>query len=396
MRRLVAFVAVAALAVGLAVWFADQPDAVTIRWQGWRIDTKLPVLILGLAVLVGGLLALWQGLRSLVRAPGRVSGARQTRRTLKGYRALSEGLAAVATGDTRRVARLAHQAEKLLKDPSLTGLLTVQAAKMGGDETELRARFESMLTHSDTAFLGLKGLMDLSLRQGDRDAAREYAARALLLQPAAEGLAAALFDMQAEAGLWAEAENTLNAIRRYQALPAPEIARRRAQLLYARAQAAEERGNRVEALDFALKARKSDPTFVPAVVTAAELFRRRAKIRKAAQLLQATFKIAPHPALVAAWISLGPEDSPLERVKRVQRLTEVNPTSPEGHLALAEAALDAKLWGQARTHLERVLAERPSHRVLALLARLEREENKDEAKALAWLSKAGALAPEPS
>lgn len=396
MRRLFLFLAVATVAVVAAVWLADQPDTVTVRWQGWRVDTKMPVLLLGLVgVMLLASLAV-RALRVLLRAPGRVSGARQTRRTLKGYRALSEGLAAVATGDTRRVARLAHQAEKLLKDPSLTGLLTVQAARMGGDEAELRARFETMLTRTETAFLGLKGLMDLSLRQGDRDAARDYAARALVLQPAAEELAATLFDLQAEAGLWAEAEITLGVIRRYKALPPSEQARRRAQILFARAQAAEERGNRVEALDHALRARKADPAFVPAAVMAAELYRRRAQIRKAGQILSATFRIAPHPALVAGWISLGPDDSPLDRVKRVQRLVEVNPTSAEGHLALAEASLNAKLWGQARTHLDKALAERPSHRVLTLLARLEREENKDEAKALSWLAKAGALAPEPT
>ena len=394
MKRLLGFLLVTALVVTAAVWLADQPDEVTVRWQGWRVDTKMPVLLFALVLLAAGAAFLGRVTRSVVGAPARISGSRNTQRTLKGYRALSEGLAAVATGDSRRVARLAHQAEKLLKDPSLTGLLTVQAARMGGDEAELRGRFETMLTRPETAFLGLRGLLDLSLRQGEREAARDYAARALALQPSAEGLAAILFDLQAEAGLWAEADITLGVARRYRTMNEEELARRRALVLFARAQVAEARGNRVEALDFALKARKIDPACIPAVVLAADIQRRRGKERKAAQMLQAAFRIAPHPALVAAWVAFGPEDNPLDRVKRVQRLVEVNPTSIEGRLALAEAALDAKLWGQARTHLQQVLAERPSHRVLTLLARLEREENRDEGAALAWLAKAGTLASE--
>jgi len=394
MKRLLGFLLVTALVVTAAVWLADQPDEVTVRWQGWRVDTKMPVLLFALVLLAAGAAFLGRVTRSVVGAPARISGSRNTQRTLKGYRALSEGLAAVATGDSRRVARLAHQAEKLLKDPSLTGLLTVQAARMGGDEAELRGRFETMLTRPETAFLGLRGLLDLSLRQGEREAARDYAARALALQPSAEGLAAILFDLQAEAGLWAEADITLGVARRYRTMNEEELARRRALVLFARAQVAEARGNRVEALDFALKARKIDPACIAAVVLAADIQRRRGKERKAAQMLQAAFRIAPHPALVAAWVAFGPEDNPLDRVKRVQRLVEVNPTSIEGRLALAEAALDAKLWGQARTHLQQVLAERPSHRVLTLLARLEREENKDESAALAWLAKAGTLASE--
>ncbi|MEO0036664.1 MAG: hypothetical protein RLZZ501_2687 [Pseudomonadota bacterium] len=394
MRRLLGYLIVTALVVTAAVWLADQPDQITVRWQGWRIDTKMPVLLFALVVLAAVAAFLGRVTRSVVGAPARISGSRQTERALKGYRALSEGLAAVATGDTRRVARLAHQAEKLLKDPSLTGLLTVQAARMGGDEAELRGRFETMLTRPETAFLGLRGLLDLALRQGEREAARDYAARALALQPSAEGLAGTLFDLQAEAGLWAEAEITLGIAQRYRTMGEEELGRRRALVLFARAQAADERGNRVEALDFALKARKIDPACTAAVVLAADIQRRRAKTRKAEQMLQAAFRVAPHPALVAAWIACGPDDTPLDRVKRVKRLVEVNPTSAEGRLALAEAALDAKLWGQARTHLQQVLAQRPSHRVLTLLARLEREENKDEAAALAWLAKAGALAPD--
>ncbi|CCG41845.1 heme biosynthesis HemY N-terminal domain-containing protein [Magnetospirillum molischianum] len=129
MRRLGGFLLVTALLVMAGVWLADQPDEITIRWQGWRIDTKMPILLLGLLFFAAFAAGLGRMARSVVGAPGRLSGARQTKRTLKGYRALSEGLAAVATGDTRRVARLAHQAEKLLKDPSLTGLLSVQAAR---------------------------------------------------------------------------------------------------------------------------------------------------------------------------------------------------------------------------------------------------------------------------
>ena len=48
MRRLLGYLIVTALVVTAAVWLADQPDQITERWQGWRIDTKIPVLAIGL------------------------------------------------------------------------------------------------------------------------------------------------------------------------------------------------------------------------------------------------------------------------------------------------------------------------------------------------------------
>ncbi|WP_242442988.1 tetratricopeptide repeat protein [Magnetospirillum sp. 15-1] len=84
-------------------------------------------------------------------------------------------------------------------------------------------------------------------------------------------------------------------------------------------------------------------------------------------------------------------------MKRVQELVQANPASPDGHVALAEASLAAQLWGQARTHLQKALEQRPTRAVFQLLARVEREERKDEAAANVWLMRAGTDSiPEPS
>ena len=395
MRRLLAFLLVTALVVTGAVWLADRPGEVVVHWLGWRVDTTVPVL---LAVLVG-LLALLAAIGRLGRlifgAPGRFLDARRAKRIRAGDVALSDGLAAVAMGDSRGATKLARKADKLLQDEQVTGLLTVQAAQMTGDADQLRSRYQTMTERPETAFLGLKGLLDLALRRGERAAARDFAARALAIQPGADGLAATLFDLQVESGQLTEAELTLSVARRHSSLTPAELAGRRALVLFARAEVAQAAGHDDDALALAQDAVDARPGFVPAVALAAEMYRRKGKDRKASSLLQSAFRTAAHPELVAQWAALGGTDTPLERVKRMQRLMEANPAAPEGHLALAEAALDAKLWGQARTHLDIALAQRPSRGILNLLARLERDEKGDQAAAQAWLAKAVAVGPEP-
>jgi HemY protein len=393
MRRLLLFVALTALLVAAAVWLADRPGEVTIHWQGWRVDTTVPVLVLGLTALLAVMAVIFRLLRLVLGAPGRFFVARRARRTQAGYRALSDGLAAVAAGNPRQARKLAHKADRLLVDHSLTGLLSAQAADLSGDEGEAKLRFETMVARPATAFLGLKGLLDLALKQGDRGAALDYARRAWALQPGTTGLAVTLFELQMANGQWAEAEMTLGEARRRKAMAASDLSHRRALVLYARANAAELCGNAGEALSLLLKAHRADPGFVVAAVAASRLLHHRGKERKAVSVIETAFRAAPHAALVEALLALAPAETALQRVSRLERLVRTNPAAI-GHLALAEAALEARLWGQARTHAEKAVALRPGARAYDLMARLERGERKDEAAAMSWAAKAAAAPAE--
>jgi HemY protein len=364
-----------------------------IHWLGWKITAPVPVVIAALlALLALGALAL-RLVRAVVGAPGRWLAARRERRTRDGYRALSDGLAAVAAGDRKGAKRLARRADKLLADRSLTGLLTAQAATLSGDEAEAERRLSAMLERPETAFLGLKGLLDLALQRHDHAAALDYARRAWALGGPAAGLAATLFDLQARAGQWGEAEATLAEAKKRGALSAGTLARFRALVLLERARG---EGVPAQALRTALDAHKADPGLTAAAVLAAQLLHRADKPRKAAATVLNSWRIAPHPELVEAWLALAPAETPLQRVKRLDKLIKTNPDAADGHIALAEAALAAKLWGLARTHLERALDLRPSTGLYVLLARLEREERGDERAATEWMAKSATAPAEPA
>lgn len=383
-RRLILFLVVAALLIGVAVWFAEHPGEVMVSWLGYRVSAPISVLILALiAVLAVGAVAL-RVARAVLGAPRRMLVRRRAKRTDAGYRALTDGLAAVAVGDKRQARKLARRADRLLASQPITGLLTAQAAELSGDQDEAARRFQAMTERPETAFLGLKGLLTQALRRGDTAAALDYARRAWALGNAGSDLATTLFELQARAGQWTEAEVTLAEAKRRDALTPGDHSHLRALTLLERSR---NESDPVLALDLALKAHDSDVGLVPAAQRAALLLHRADKPRKAQRVIAATWKVAPHPALVEASLALAPAETPLQRVKRVERLVRLNPDAPDGHIALAEAALAAKLWGQARTHLETALNQRPSAGVLVLLARLEREERNDEAAAQNWMAR---------
>jgi len=109
--------------------------------------------------------------------------------------------------------------------------------------------------------------------------------------------------------------------------------------------------------------------------------------------------------LARAYIEAEPGERPLDRMKRLERLQRQNPEHVETHRALGTAALAAGLWGEARKHLEKlVAAERAgdglSHGTARAMAALEDGERIDPKTAQAavrhWLDAAAEALPDPA
>src|SRR5258707_6859580 len=111
-RVLVYLVIVAVLAFG-AVWFAERPGDVAITWQGRRIDTSVMVLAAAVAAIAVATVMLWSILRAILRAPDVVSRYLRIRRGERGYRAVSQGLIAVGSGDARAAKKITAQAVRI-------------------------------------------------------------------------------------------------------------------------------------------------------------------------------------------------------------------------------------------------------------------------------------------
>ncbi len=119
LRTLLWFV-VAAAAMFAAVWLAERPGTVTAEWHGWRLDTSVGVILVAVVVLSLLSIAVWLLYRWIVGAPGALLDGWGESRRRRGYRALTQGLAAVAAGDGAEAQKNARKAEALLSEPPLT------------------------------------------------------------------------------------------------------------------------------------------------------------------------------------------------------------------------------------------------------------------------------------
>jgi HemY protein len=387
MLRLVLFLlSISALAFGLA-WLADQPSRVVIEWPGYSVESSALAAVVVLALLIGLCVVLWAALRQIWLSPAAIGGFFNRRRQKRGLDALSSGMIAIGAGDRSLATRYALQARKALPNEPLTHLLRAQAAQLSGDRPTARRIFEAMLASPDTEQLGLRGLFLEAEKEGEREAARQFAERALGLNPKLAWPVEALFDIQCKSGDWAGALETLGIASRHHHVERPAAERRRAVLLTAQAQAAEET-DPDRALTLALEAHGLAPDLVPAAAIAGRVLAARGNTPKATRVLQRTWKRSPHPDLATAYAYARIGDSPQDRLARIEQLGALRPMSIESPIAVATAAIEARAWDVARHALEPLLESRLTQRVCTLMAQIEGKQHGDAGRVREWLARA--------
>lgn len=395
MLRLVLFlIAITALAVGLS-WLADRPGSLVVTWQGYEIETSVFRAIVILAVFLGLIMVLWSVLRQIWHSPATIGHFFNRRRQKRGLEALSSGMIAIGAGDRSLATRYAIQARKSLPNEPLTHLLRAQAAQLSGDRATSRRIFEAMLSAPDTEQLGLRGLFLEAEREGEREPARQFAERAMTLNPQLGWPAEALFEIQCQEADWDGALKTLAVARRHNQIDRAVADRRRAVLLTAQAQSIEQT-NPDRATSLALEAHGLATDLVPAAAIAGRALAAKGNTSRAAKVLQRTWKRSPHPDIATAYAYARIGDSPKDRLDRIIYLAGLRPHSVESAIALATAGIEAHAWDAARAALKPLIAEAPSQRVCTLMARIEAEQHGDKGRVREWLARAVTAPRDPA
>jgi HemY protein len=393
--KIFAFLAIAAALAFTASWILETPGEVKIAFGGREFFVSPIGFVIGLVALIfvalvilriiGFLVAL---VRFLLGDETALSRYFLRNRERRGFDAFSDGMVALASGDSRMAMKKAQKAEKLLNRPDLTQLLTAQAAEMSGDRPKTFDSYKAMLANDRTRPLALQGLTRLKLDEGDTETALALARKAFALRPDNERVLRTLFDLQSKQEDWAGARETLNASMHARLLPRDVGTRRDAVLSLADARGALAEGNATRGNEAALQANRLAPTLIPAAALAARVQAEKGSKRKATRILTTAWAANPHPELAAAFAALEPGETPAARRKRFETLTAAAPGHPESRLLDAELALAAEDFPAARKALGDLAESQPTTRSLALMAAIERGQGAPDAVVRGWLAKA--------
>lgn len=396
MIRLIILLIIVAALSAVGAWFVDNPGLVTLAWQGYEIQTSAGVLFLALLAVTVIATVLIGVVRWVLLTPKRVRAARHDAKKLRWFRALTRGLVAAAAGDSIGARRAARTAEVLLGEPPLTLLLEAQARQLEGDDAGAAAAFKRMLENPETEFLGLRGLMVQATRRGDTDEALALARRAFEINPGAKWVLSNLVELEIAGRDWKRAEKVVTAAIQNKRLTKSEGRRQRGLLLLQQALAEQLEGHVEPALALARKAVDRTPDLIPAAVLAGSLMIETGRHKAARKLLARAWAATPHREIAKAFVKSVDGLPAVERMRAIKTLIAAHPDEADGHVAIAERALDDEDWLLAREHLGAAARAAPTARVCRLMAALEEKENGDLDAARYWLMQATEAPADPT
>lgn len=393
--KIVLFVAAIA-GVTLAAIFVTETDlSLRMALAGYEftltplaaaVTLVVALVVLWLLLVVLGFL--WAFLRFLRGDDTALSRYFDRARERKGLAALEEGMLALAAGDGEAARAKAARAQRFLGKTDLTLLLGAQGAEMAGDTEGAIEAYKGLVVNDRTRFVGVRGLMQIKLAQGDTERALALAEKAFALQPRHQAVQDTLFRLQARKEDWGGARRTLQAKFKSRGLPRDIHSRRDAVLALAEARETIAAHGLEAGRKPALEANRLSPQLVPAAVLAAEVFAASGSPRKAAKAIKTAWEASPHPDLAAAFAAIEPGESPAARRKRFAPLLKLLPDHPETRMLEAELALAEEDFPGARRALGDVAAGEAEARALTIMAAVARGEGAPDRVVRGWLARA--------
>lgn len=395
LRGLIFFLKLAVV-VAVAVWLAERPGDVSIQWQGYRVDTTFGLLLLAILIIVVASVLLWRVWRNVRRAPTEAGRLVRGRKDTRGYKALTQGMVAVAAGEPEEAQRHAKRAQSLLHNPALTHLLSAQAAQLNGAEADARQHFRAMLDDPETRFLGLRGLFRQAQMEGNLTDALSYVRQARDIRPETPWVLTALFELSLKTGDLDTALQAVADMQRHDRIDKDAARRRRAVLLTEKARRAFDNGDHDDAREAAKRAVELAADLPPAALIRAEVQLADGDKRRAARTLETGWARMPHPDLVEPYLRARKADTPAARYRHLHKLTDRYPGHTESERALGRIAMEAEFWGEARKHLTKAGGEAPTEGICRLMAELAERETGDADTARQWLVRAADAPPDPA
>lgn len=380
--------------VGAAVFLAVQPGTIQITWNEYTIrDLHLGAAALTLFLVLMAVVYVSGLLYRLMSLPREVARLHRERRRTKGYKALVQSLTAAASDDHKSAYALANRAQKLLpeSESGIPLLLKAHAAKSRGQIDETDLVFRQLLGNSDTALLGVHGLMQKAMIQGDYQQALKLARESRDAMPRNAALIKPVYDLEIRNRLWPDALRTLEVAVSRKVVGKAEAAHDKTALYCLLGDQAKVAGQSQLAHGFYKKAYESAPEFAPAVDRWVRSLIEGSHRLRALDVMKKAWKANPHPDMLPLWDLLAPQagkDRSQTRYRWFEWVQEFHPEKDFAVLAMAKVAIEEGLWGEARAALMKAEKISPSAQLYRLWVMLEERTGNKPDVIRQWLDRA--------
>ena len=329
---------------------------------GYDIHANIGVLLfMAIAILW---LASWilKLIRAIKAAPTTVMSHFDKNNQSKGLQSLAIGLSAIAAGDAKSAQYYAGRVSKYLKnDYGLSSLLTAMGARISGNDKQADAAFNELLTHKETSFLGVKGLMQTAFDKGDYRYAKVLAERAFKENPKQVAIIKTLYHLEIKTDQYDKAITLLDKMVKLKSIDKITAQKNKAVLLLAKKQAA--------------NAYKLDSQSLPVILAFLTECVDNNQRRKSLKIIKKAWINNPHPKLMEYWVALAPnktKNNVLATMAWVEDLQQLNKADTASALYAAEIAVQLKENDTAKRFLREAVNLYPTLRTYQYMAQIDR------------------------
>lgn len=379
-----------------AAWLSNNPGSLKLEWIGYSVQTSVAVVIGSIVViyavfyafLAKPILLLSQKISFWLGADKRAQKIAKTKinKEIDRYTLLGKGLTALAAGDIPAAEKLSGQIKKsFADDETKITVFQAQLAEAKNNTAEAMRLYTTLSEQPETHLLGMRGKIRLYRLTGNLSKALELCTQLLAVKNPPSWVLSEAFELQIQEKQWTPAILTLEKAYKQNLFDKLTAKRLKASVLLEQAFGTTDELEREKLIR---QAHDTDETFVRAAIQTAELDVRAGEIKKARRLLQKLWRISPSWAVYEVYLTLTAKESPIEAVKDVEELMAENPKTAINDLIFADCSLKARLWGQAKTAVNKYLVSHPDSKRALMIAEEIAAYNQDEKAAQEYRTKA--------
>ncbi len=391
MIRLTVFIAVAIIIALGAAWVSSNPGAVLISWQGWEVRFSVAVSVLLVILYTGFILVLirllkWLNITAYFSSPERLAAKRA-----RAEQDLDRAWSAYALEDYADAIKHGRRAKAKLGDDHNVLRLLASATRKSGDANN---PYLDALKKSDMSATWVeKQELDDLLGEKAWSRARPLIANMLEHNPKNTNLLELNLIASAHMSDWQAAKDAFGALSNNKgSMDAKQLKRYSAVIDYSLALEAKAAGQKAESHDLFKSALKNDPSFSAAAIASARGYIEQDDKKSAEKVVLKAWKHRQTDELGELYAELYPTESGAETFRRVKKLSDIV-EAPESQHLLAEAAIEAEKWPDARRTLETLVnndaASKKTYHLMALLERKQKKDAEASEKLLSRAEKAG-------
>ena len=359
MLKLILWLVCAVIAIFSVHGLMNNPGTVSITWFGYVLETSVAFCV--------GLLACISLFIYLILFPKRwlrwIKEKLEVKKSIKHKELLTQILSNVVCGDLKENEVLIKKFQKTTKKDSDLVLLLKALSKTDSSIYNL------LVKNPKTEKAGWQGLINEHIARGEIVLASEEVEKLLAKNPKKEWILKEAFALYILNEEWNKALECLETLNKIKSVDNEDYRYQKAVLLVK--------------LNNGTDAFKLCPTLPCAAILAAK-----ENPKKAEKIFRLSWKEKPSFEVYTAYVKLFAKENSLCQYKRVLKLCEENNGAKINSLVIADAAINAQLWSEAKKEFNGYLANYPlTTNIASKLAQIEIEANHNMKEAQKWIEK---------